>query len=332
MLTASQLCGIARQTARAVNYTTVSGQLLNSILSDLCQAHDFDACKKTFNFNFTPAKAQIGNLNAQLASGPFTLPVDYLRAKRGDVMWFNQNFPYYLVPCDLEEFDLLVQQAGIMSFPTIWATDMSQASPVLTTTGNTHGTTTLDTLGSVSGLQAGLGVSGPGIVPGTTVLSVGVNSVVLSSAATSSVTAGSFFFGVCPIAYVWPPASGAYPCMVRYYSQMPDIASPENSSQIPWFPNQGILRKKLEAALMELTSDTRRADYEASADQQMHNFLALKDDTSNRAKRITLDRRRFGPSYSVLPKSKVLGWAISFCAIITPLMVVLEEILHGSIG
>ena len=40
----------------------------------------------------------------------------------------------------------------------------------------------------------------------------------------------------------------------------------------------------------------------------LRRYLTMKDDNTDRAKRVTLDRRRFGPSYSTLPKSKILGW------------------------
>ena len=79
-LSAQQICDLARQVAKGGGgFASQSGQLLNSILADLCQKYDLDLAKKTLNFNLTPAAAHIGNLNAQLASGPFILPADYLR-------------------------------------------------------------------------------------------------------------------------------------------------------------------------------------------------------------------------------------------------------------
>lgn len=317
-LQAQDICNLARQIAKCPGYTSQSGQYLNQFLRTLALDYDFDVgAKATFNFTFLPALTQIGNFNAQLASGPFTLPVDYLRAKRGDVMWFLQNYPYQLIPIDLEEFDIQVQQAGVQSFPTLWATDMSQAAPILSTTGNTHGTTALDSLISVAGVSVGNGVSGPGIVPGTTVTVVTpgspLSSVTLSQATTSSVTGGSFFFGVCPIAYVWPPASAAYPCMVRYFKLPPDIATPESSTAIPWFQDQDLLIDGVAGRLMKLTGDDRWTQFlgEDAADgvpKRLSNYMRMKDDSSNRAKRVYLDRRRFGPTYGNLPASKILGY------------------------
>jgi hypothetical protein len=241
-LQAQQICTLARQVAKGPGFTLQSGELLNSILADLCQKYDLDLAKKTLNFNLTPAAAHIGNLNAQLASGPFILPADYLRTKIGDVLYFPNglgNFPLRLTPIDLGEFDGLVQQAGFQNFPVFWVTDMSQTPP---------------------------------------------------------------------IAYVWPPASGAYPLMVRYASQMPDITAPETSTAVPWFPNQEYLRKKLAASLMELSGDQRKPAWDAEAEDVLRGYLRMKDDSSNRSQRVKLDGRRFGSDWSRLPKSKVYGY------------------------
>lgn len=238
-LSSAQIVTLSTQVAKCPNYTSQAGQLLNSILSDLAQTYDFALARGTFNFNFTPAVAPIGNLNAQVASGPFTLPTDYLRAKKGDVMWFLQQVPYPMIPIDIEEFDTMVQQAGLQSYPYLWATDMSQSPPV---------------------------------------------------------------------AYVWPPASGQYPCMVRYYRQMPDIATPETSATVPWFPNQEYLRIKLAADLMEITDDTRKMEFKRDAENILRMYLTMKDDETNRSKRIGLDRRRFGRRFDVLRDTKTIGW------------------------
>lgn len=249
-LTASQIITLAGQISKVPGFTSQAGQLLNAIQAELCQEHDFDIAKGTYNFTLTPAVARVGNLNAVLASGPFTLPADYLRAKIGDVLYFPNgltSFPFRLTPIDLEEFDSLVQQAGFQNFPSYWATDMSQSPP---------------------------------------------------------------------IAYVWPPASGAYPAMVRYYRQMPDIATPETSSAVPWFPNQQFLITELSGRLMQLAGDDRWEAF-LSGNEEMHpsgsrvllrRYLQMKDDKSNRTQHVTLDKRRFGPQRSNLPASKIFGY------------------------
>jgi hypothetical protein len=247
-LTAAQLTTLARQIARVQGMTAQSGQFLNMILADLCRNYDLAVARKTFNFNFTPASVRVGNLNAQLASGPITLPSDYLRAKRGDIMWFNAGQPMLLTPCDIEQFDQMYQQIGYTNYPSVWATDMSQTPP---------------------------------------------------------------------IAYVWPPASGSYPAMVRYYAQMPDIATPETSATVPWFPNQDYLKTALAGHLMQLANDDRweafLSDNEdahpGGAGVLLRKYLVMKDDDVNRAKSVKLDPRRFGSSFYGLKNTKSFPWS-----------------------
>ncbi len=261
-LSSQQLIALAVQVAKARNMTSQAGQLLNAILSDLCETYDLDVAKGTFNFVFNPglvtSATEFPNVN--LGGGPYPLPSTYLRACKDEVMWFLQGVPYPLIPVDLAEFDWQVQQAGNQSYPYLWATDMSQTPPV----------------------------------------------------------------GV-----VWPPPSGAFPVMVRYYQQMPDIgsgltsangwaagsAAPESSAVVPWFPNQRYLMKQLSGMLMEITDDERSQTFLGDGDPNnpgaqsiLRHYLQLKDDSGNRAKRVTLDRRRFSTAFSSLPNTKKVGW------------------------
>lgn len=245
-LQAQQLCKLARQDAKCRGFESQSGELLNAILSELCQNYDLAVAQTAFNFTLTSAAAPINNLNAQLSSGPFTLPADYLRANEGDIYYYPVglgNFPLPLIPIDIAEFDGLVQQAGFQNYPVYFVTDMSQ-TPAL--------------------------------------------------------------------AYVWPPASGAFPAMVRYYRQMPDIATPELSAMVPWFPNQRFLRKELAGQLMEMTGDDRSSTWlsesaETGSRAILRRYLQMKDDKGDRAQSVKLDRRRFGKQYSTLPRSKYFG-------------------------
>jgi hypothetical protein len=111
-----------------------------------------------------------------------------------------------------------------------------------------------------------------------------------------------------PVAYVWPPPSGAFPCTLRYYRQMPQIATPETSATIPWLPNAEYLITKLAAAMMQLASDDRADAFDRKANEILDRYLKMKDDSSNRVESVQMDRRRFGPTYpSVLP-TKNIPW------------------------
>lgn len=189
--------------------------------------------------------------NSTQGSGPYALPADWLRMKDDKAaFWVLLGVVYQMIPCDLSEFDMLVQQTDIQAYPYIIATDSSPGDAVQ------------------QQLPAG--------------------------------TTAAF--------YVYSPPSGNYPYTVRYYSQMADVASAESSATVPWFPNQGYLRKKTTAGLMELTGDSRQAQFNEEADAILREYLALRDNKSNRAQSVKLDRRRFGRSFSTLPNTKTVGW------------------------
>ena len=119
-----------------------------------------------------------------------------------------------------------------------------------------------------------------------------------------------------PVMCFWQTPSGAFPATLRYYSQMPDITTPETSTAVPWFPNQSYLRRRLAGELMGLTDDERQ-DAFLSADEVRHpqgagvmlrNYLTQEGDKSTRVKTVALDRRRFGTSFDRLKNTKKIGW------------------------
>jgi len=118
-LQAQQIVTLAVQKAGAPGFLSQAGQLLNSILADLCETYDLDLAKATTI------------LSISSGVGPYTLPAAYLRTLPGEVFITFDNVPYPLVPLDLAEFDSLVQQPGLQSIPTMFATDMSQSPPVI---------------------------------------------------------------------------------------------------------------------------------------------------------------------------------------------------------
>lgn len=244
-LQAQQIVSLALQDASAPGYTQQGGELLNVVLQELCQNYDMDAAKGTFSFNFNPGLVTTSIYpNVSPGGGPYPLPADFLRMiDDKDAMWFLNNVPYPMIPCDLSEYDNLVQQAGLQSYPYIFASDMSQSPPNL---------------------------------------------------------------------LVWPPASGAYPCMIRYRRQMPDIATPETSTAIPWFPNTQYLRTRLAGEIMKITGDDRwerfLGDGPSGAQGILDRWLKMKDDSNDRAQTVSLDRRRFGNNFSRLPNTKSIGW------------------------
>lgn len=109
--------------------------------------------------------------------------------------------------------------------------------------------------------------------------------------------------------YVWAPASGAYAATVRYNPQMADIATPESSTDVPWFPNTDYLIESVAARLMQITNDDRLPTFRAMSEDTLTKYLKMKDDPETAVKRVELDPRRFGnQGWNRLPNTKRIGW------------------------
>lgn len=304
MLTAARIFANAKQDAKVKGFDAQALDLVNVVLSGLCQETDLALARRQFNFNFDP------NLADDLfGSGPYPLPLDYLRTSgssgaRGvtrsafylyPAPAFPAGQPIFMTPIDLAEFDLFPKLPS-QSTPELWCTDMGApltqrlilATPMATTAASTTATPA-----SLTGLVADLGVAGEGIEPGTTIVSVGATDIVLSIAATATLATASVFFGIAPVAYVYPAPEGNWPATVRYQAEMPPLI---DLAQYPWFPNDGYLITKLAALLMRLSGDSRETLRDAQADKKLGRYLGLKDDLTNRSQAVQLDGRMFGQS------------------------------------
>lgn len=118
-----------------------------------------------------------------------------------------------------------------------------------------------------------------------------------------------------PNMYVWQPSSGTFPVTVRYYRNLPDIVTPETSTQVPWFPNQNYLFTELSGQLMKLTDDARAKEFLSDDPNGLGSANILRrfmqnqaSDDEGKAKTVSLDRRRFGYRFSRLPNTKSVGW------------------------
>jgi hypothetical protein len=245
-LQAQQIVALATQDARVPGMVAQAGQLLNMILSDLCQTYDFETTRKTYQFTFNPGQVAYA-VTGDLPQGYQDFPTDYLRGIAKECFYVISGVPYPMIPVDQNEFDALVSQSGLSNYPVFFFVDTS-------------------------------------VVP--------------------------------PRAFFWMIPSGAYPALVRYYSQMPDIATPETSTTIPWFPNQTYLRRRLAGELMALSDDTRMDQFLSDNEEQhpsgagvmLRKYLKMKGDKENRSQTVSLDRRRFGSSFDRLRNTKALGW------------------------
>lgn len=315
MLTAATIIDRAAQQAHARGMGAQGLDYLNSILSDLCETYDFALTRDVFSFTFNPG------LQSNFGSGPYTLPLDYLRASgssgsegaQRSFIWYLNGVPYPMVPVDLAEFDIQVQQAGLQSYPWLWATDMANYSRysssryvASTTAGTNTASLNITTATDISAsLQVGFGIAGEGIVPGTLVAGVSGTTITLDTLPAATLTAASVFFGICPVGYTYPPPSGAYAVQFRYQRMMPPIT---DLSKVPWFPNEEFLITKLSARLMDISDDSRAEVLMLRAQTILRRYLEEKDDDRTRSKTVTLDRRVFGPSMRTLPNTKTIGW------------------------
>ena len=121
-------------------------------------------------------------------------------------------------------------------------------------------------------------------------------------------------FSTTPVScFVWPPPNGAYFTTIRYFKQPQDIATPETSTTVPWFPNQKTILHFLTSAMQELADDDKADATQLKGEAALTKYLKMKDDPEGRAKKISLDRRSFGRSFNRIPNTKTIGWAIIGC-------------------
>jgi hypothetical protein len=298
-------------------YTAQALDELNDILDHIAQTIDFAAAMATFNFTFNTELTNTGSGNIIQAS-PNPLPLDYLRVQTSggssgaqrSSKWYLDGVPYDMVEIDLTEWDDQVQQAGIQSYPYFWAKDMSQRVIVLNTTGDlATDSVTVANLPTIAGLLPGMSVAGTGIVPGTTVLTVGSTSCTLSQEPLVTQTQVSLMFGYPPVGYPYPPPSGAYNARIRYQKLPPPLTQAQvNAGAYAWFDDSEVLTDLLTERMMGYSDDARAGQFDAFAAQKLARYTRLADDRSNRATVVELDRRRFGGSFRNLPNSKRVGW------------------------
>lgn len=131
-LTAQQIVNLATQDAKVPGMLSQAGQCLNQALAELCVNEDIAVARGFFTFNFV--QGLISSIpsfpNVVAGGGPYALPADYLRANYGDVIFTDNspagsNTPYRMDNIEIAGFDLLIQQAGIQSYPNYYATDLS---------------------------------------------------------------------------------------------------------------------------------------------------------------------------------------------------------------
>jgi hypothetical protein len=101
--------------------------------------------------------------------------------------------------------------------------------------------------------------------------------------------------------FIYPQSSGAITLTHRYMVKQPDIATPESSTVIPWFPDQDYLIKATAARLMDETDDTRKESFVAQCQNMLRVHLIMEGDEQQVVKSVRLDPRRFHSNRSLKP-------------------------------
>lgn len=131
-LTSQQICAQAAAIAKLTGPLSQAGQILNLVLSELCQTYDIDQARGTYVFNLNPGSTTSPSFpNLVAGSGPYNLPTDYLRVDQREMMWFLDGVPYPMTALDLWEFDRLIQSQNSQGFPSVYATDVSNIPAIL---------------------------------------------------------------------------------------------------------------------------------------------------------------------------------------------------------
>jgi hypothetical protein len=110
-----------------------------------------------------------------------------------------------------------------------------------------------------------------------------------------------------PVAYVWPPAKGAYVIEWPYYKKHIYEPDPHESTNTPWFPMSSYLIKELAARLCSGNDDERSIKLSAEAEVMLRKYLTMKDDNTGYAMTVKLDRNSFS-GRSVAKGTKLNPW------------------------
>lgn len=104
----------------------------------------------------------------------------------------------------------------------------------------------------------------------------------------------------------YPPPAQVLQVTVRYQPTPADIAAPEASSVVPWFPNQALLLKRLNALVCTLADDDRLDSFEKSSNAALDKFMVNMDDKEGYAQTVKLDRTQFNPRNTSRPTKQTV--------------------------
>lgn len=101
--------------------------------------------------------------------------------------------------------------------------------------------------------------------------------------------------------FIYPQSSGQITLTHRYMIQRADIATPETSALIPWFPDTDYLIQATAYRMMRITDDARHDAFLAEADKMLRIHLIMEGDEQAVVKSVMLDPRRFRSNRTLKP-------------------------------
>lgn len=107
--------------------------------------------------------------------------------------------------------------------------------------------------------------------------------------------------GGIPTIKIWPQSNSAITLTHRYMINMADIASPESSATVPWFPDQDYLMHAVAERLMRITDDERRETFRKDCEDMLRTHLIMDGDEQKVVKSIRLDPQRFRVGNRIRP-------------------------------
>lgn len=101
--------------------------------------------------------------------------------------------------------------------------------------------------------------------------------------------------------YIFPQSNSLLTLTHRYMINRADIATPESSAAVPWFPDQDYLIHATALRLMKITDDQRQESFKAEGENMLRTHIIMEGDEQQVVKSIRLDPQRFHLNRSLRP-------------------------------
>lgn len=108
--------------------------------------------------------------------------------------------------------------------------------------------------------------------------------------------------------YVYPNPVVQLSATLIYFDSATEIATPESSATVPWYPDQDFLINETARRMMRITDDERIGIFKADSDETQRRTLRLLNDPEGRAVCVKRDPNTFRNVQNVKPTKVEGGW------------------------